>query len=92
LAGLTLLLETSVFIDTLRYQFLISPPFDITCPRSETTIPIGQVQRSMLERDSAGFKVDHLSRVNITHWSKEGEPRFVINNNGEVRSKFLGDE
>jgi hypothetical protein len=44
----------------------------------------------MLERNSAGFKIDHLSRVSIAHWSKEGEPKLNINRDGEVRSKFLG--
>jgi hypothetical protein len=44
----------------------------------------------MLERNSAGFKVDHLGGVSITHWSEEGEPRLVINRNSEVRCKFLG--
>jgi hypothetical protein len=46
----------------------------------------------MLERNSDGYKVDYLSRVSITHWSEEGEPRLVINRDGEVRSKFLGDK
>jgi hypothetical protein len=73
-----------------RYPTIpISPPFDIACPRPKTTIPIGQVQGSMLERNSAGFKVDHLNRVSITHWSKECEPRFVNNRDGDMRSKFL---
>jgi hypothetical protein len=87
LTDLTLLPKTSVS----RYPTVpFSPPFDITYPRPKTTIPIGQVQRSMLERNSAGFKVDHLSGVSITHWSEEGETRLVINRNGDVRSKFLG--
>jgi hypothetical protein len=43
----------------------------------------------MLEGDSAGFKVNHLNRVSITHWSKETEPGLVINRNGEMGSKFL---
>jgi hypothetical protein len=43
----------------------------------------------MLERNSAGFKVDHLGGVSITHWSKEGEPGLIVNRNGEMGSKFL---
>jgi hypothetical protein len=90
LADLTLLPETSVFS---RYPTLpISPPFDIACPRPKTTVPIGQVQRSMLEWYSASFKVDHLSRVSITHLSKQGEPNLVINRDGEMRWKILGDK
>jgi hypothetical protein len=43
----------------------------------------------MLERDSTSFKVDHLSRVDVTYWSKESEPRLIINGNGKIGSKFL---
>jgi hypothetical protein len=43
----------------------------------------------MLEGDSAGFNVNHLNRDNIIPWSKEGEPRLVINKNSEMGSKFL---
>jgi hypothetical protein len=43
----------------------------------------------MLEGNSAGFKVDHLGGVSITHWSKEREPGLIINRDGEMGSKFL---
>jgi hypothetical protein len=87
LVDLILLPETSIFS---RYPTVpISPPFDIACPRPKATIPIGQVQRSVLERDSAGLKVDHLGGVSITHWTTEGEPRLIINMDGEMGSKFL---
>jgi hypothetical protein len=43
----------------------------------------------MLKGNSASFKVDHLGGVDITHWSKEGEPEFIVNRNGEMGSKFL---
>jgi hypothetical protein len=87
LVDLILLPETSVFG---RYPTVpISPPFDIACPRLEATIPIGQIQRSVLKRDSAGFKVNHLVRVSITHWPKEGEPELIIDENGKMRLKFL---
>jgi hypothetical protein len=43
----------------------------------------------MFESNSVGFKVDHLGRVSIPHWSKEGEPRLIIDRNGEMGSKFL---
>jgi hypothetical protein len=43
----------------------------------------------MLERNLVGLKVDHLDRVSITHWSKEGEPWLIVNINGDMGSKFL---
>jgi formylmethanofuran dehydrogenase subunit E len=43
----------------------------------------------VLKRDSAGFKVNHLGRVSITHWPKEGEPELIIDENGKMRLKFL---
>jgi hypothetical protein len=55
--------------------------FDITCPRPKTVVPVGQFQGSMLKRNSAGFKVDHLDGVSITHWSKEGEPGLSLTGN-----------
>jgi hypothetical protein len=87
LVDLILLPETSVFV---RYSTVpISPPFDIASPRPEATIPIGQVQRSVLKRHSTGFKVNHLGGISITHWPKEGEPRLIIDGNGKMRPKFL---
>jgi hypothetical protein len=72
LVDLILLPETFVFG---RYRTVsISPPFDIACPRPEATIPIGQVQRSVLKRDSTSLKINHLDGISITHWPKEGEP------------------
>jgi hypothetical protein len=68
---------------------LISPPFDIAYSRSEATIPIGQVQRSVFKGDSTGFKIDHLGGISITHWPTKGEPGFIINGNGKMRPKFL---
>jgi hypothetical protein len=53
----------------------ISPSFDITCPRPEATIPIGQIQRSMLKRDLTSLK--------------ECEPGLIIDGNGKMRPKFL---
>jgi hypothetical protein len=53
LVDLILLPDASVFG---RYPTIpISPSFNIACPRPETTIPIGQVQRSMFEGDSTSF-------------------------------------
>jgi hypothetical protein len=43
----------------------------------------------MLERNSSSFKVDHLYRASITHWSNEGEPRLSGNRDGEMGSNFL---
>jgi hypothetical protein len=44
----------------------------------------------MLERDSTGFKIDHLNGVSITHWSKKSEPRLIIDRDSEMGSTFLG--
>jgi hypothetical protein len=65
-------------------------PFGIAYPRLIATIPISQVQRSVLKRDSDGLMVDHLGGVSITHWPKECELRLIINRDGKVRPKFLG--
>jgi hypothetical protein len=43
----------------------------------------------MLEGDSVSFKIDHLSGVNITHWTKENKLGLIINRDGEIGSKFL---
>jgi hypothetical protein len=85
--NLILLPEASVF--GIYPTVLISPPFDIACPRPEATIPIGQVQRSVFKGDLIGFNIDHLGGISITHWPKKDEPGFTNDGNGKMRPKFL---
>jgi hypothetical protein len=66
----------------------LSPSLGVPYPRPKIAIPIGQTQGSMLERNSAGFKVNHISRVDITHWTKKNKPGLVIDRADEIGSKF----
>jgi hypothetical protein len=67
----------------------ISPSLSISYPGPKAAIPIGQVQGRMLERNSAGFKINHIRRVSITHWTKKNKPGFVINRDDEIGYEFL---